>query len=763
MDVFAVLRSTVALAGLDDHALGRLAEQAWVEDYSAGQRILALGQEVEQVGVVVSGEVEVAALPGRGGDAVPVPPGQLFGEISLLTGEPAIADVVARSSSRVVHVPHAALAEEIARAPLAARELAKLLTERLVRRGDDPDEQAAVDEARRTLVPAEGHREPVLVLNLGSSSIKYALIAGRNRLARGAVDRVGQPGARLSHRGSGGKLVREIPDADHEAGLRAALEALVDPDHGGVERLDRIAAVGHRVVHGGARFSEAVVVDDSVSDELRRVSALAPLHNPINLLGIELCQQLLPAGVPQVAVFDTAFHTTMPEHAFRYALPRELADERDLRRFGFHGTSHKYVARTACAHLGRPPASLKMITCHLGSGASITAVEHGRSVDTSMGLTPLEGLVMGTRAGDLDPGLILHLAREGMKTEEIDELLNERSGLAGLSGISGDMRELEQAADRGDAGALLAIQVFCYRVRKYVGAYTAVMDGLDTLVFTGGIGEHAAGVRSRICQGLSCFGVRLDQERNARGVDPADRARVISPDGAPVTVLVVPTDEEGTIAGATLRAIQRDRAADVLQARRDRPIRIGVSAHHVHLCQEHVEILFGEGHQLTPLKELSMAGQFACEETVDLIGPKGRVERVRILGPVRSRTQVEIARTEEFQLGIDAPIRASGDVEGTPGLTLVGAAGELALEEGVICALRHIHISPENALAFGLRDRDIVRVEVEGERSLIFGDVLVRVHPLFTLEMHIDTDEANAAEIDTGMTCTIDSIQHRGE
>ncbi|MBW2276499.1 MAG: acetate/propionate family kinase [Deltaproteobacteria bacterium] len=764
MDVFEILRSVEALKGFDDVALRRLVDKAWVEDYSAGQRILVLGQLVEAIGVVVSGQVEVAPLPGRGGDPVLVPDGQLFGEISLLTGEPAIADVIAASSSRVVHVPHSALTQEIGRTPIAARELAKLLTERLAKRGDDPDEQAAVDEARRTVVPAggNGEREIVLVLNLGSSSIKYALIAGDERLARGVVDRVGQSGARLSHRGPGGKAVREIAGADHEAGLRAVFEALVDPDHGGLERLDEIDAVGHRAVHGSVRFSEATIVDDAVKDELRRASVLAPLHNPVNLLGIEVCEKLLPTGIPQVAVFDTAFHMTMPEHAFRYALPRDFADQRNLRRFGFHGTSHKYVSRTACAFLGKPPASLRMITCHLGGGASITAVDHGRSVDTSMGLTPLEGLVMGTRAGDVDPGLILHLLREGMAAEEIDELLNKRSGLLGLSGISGDMQELEQAADRGDTGALLAIQVFCYRVRKYIGAYTAVMGGLDALVFTGGIGEHAAGVRSRICQGLACFGIGLDQRRNREGAAPEIKAQVISTEDAAVTVLVVPTDEEGSIAGETLRAIQRSGAAEVLEARRDRPIRIGVSAHHVHLCQDHVEQLFGAGHQLTPRNELSQPGQFACEERVNLVGPKGRVDRVRILGPARPRTQVEISRTEEFKLGIDAPIRASGDVESTPGLTLVGSAGELELAEGVICALRHIHVSPENALSFGLRDRDVVRVEVEGERSLVFGDVLVRVHPSFTLEMHIDTDEANAAEIDTGMSCTIDSIQRRG-
>lgn len=548
MDVFEVLRSVDALEGFDDDALRRLAAKAWVEDYSSGQQIMTPGQKVESIGVVVHGRVDVAGFGESGGPAMPIPEGQLFGEMSLLTGEPAIADVMARTSSRVVRVPHGVITSEIGRAPTAARELAKLLTDRLARRGADPDEQAAIDEARRTAVPdpAPRDREIVLVLNLGSSSVKYAVISGGERVARGIVDKVGEPGARLSHRGASGKLVREIGGSDHEAGLRAVLEALVDPASGVLERLEDLTAVGHRAVHGGERFTEATVVDDRVKDELRRAAVLAPLHNPINLLGIELCEKLLPATIPQVAVFDTAFHMTLPEHAYRYALPVDFADQRGLRRFGFHGTSHKYVSRTACAFLGKPPASLRMITCHLGSGASVTAVDHGRSVDTSMGLTPLEGLVMGTRTGDIDPGLILNLLREGLGADEIDELLNERSGLLGLSGISGDMRELERAADKGDHGALMAIQVFCYRVRKYIGSYFAVLNDLHAVVLTGGIGENSPLVRKLICQNLSQMGIELDAQANE--ANHGEEMAITTPDSK-VAVLVIPTNEEVAIAG----------------------------------------------------------------------------------------------------------------------------------------------------------------------------------------------------------------------
>ncbi len=761
MNVKALLREVKALADFDDEAIDRLASAARVTDYSTGQVVVRVGERLDSLGVVASGRL-VVTLPG--GARAEIAPGEVLGEMSLLTGEPAIAELTAAGPGRVVHVPHDALTAEIGRRPQAARSLARLLAERLARRGNDPGERAALDEARRTVLPEEGNggaaEQPVLVLNLGSSSIKYALFVGEQRRAGGLVEKIGLPGSRIRHRGPAGEVERTQAFDDHEAGLRAVFDLLVSPEHGAVERLEQLAAVGHRTVHGGTRFTEATLIDDDVIGEMRRVSVLAPLHNPINLLGIELCRRLLPPGVPQVGVFDTAFHMTMPEHAWRYALPRDFADQRMLRRFGFHGTSHKYVAETACRFLGRPAGSLELVTCHLGNGSSVTAVDHGRSVDTSMGLTPLEGLAMGTRCGDIDPGLLLHLLGGGMGHGEMDELLNRRSGLLGLSGLSSDMRELESAADAGHPGALLAIQVFCYRVRKYLGAYAAAMGGLDAIVFTGGIGENASGIRSRICQGLGFLGVELDPARNRerpRGAEPL----CISTDGSKVAVLVVPTDEEGAIAAETRLALKRSGVTDVLRARRDRPIPVAVSAHHVHLSQAHVEALFGPGRTLTPRNELRQKGQFAAEETVDLVGPKGRVDRVRVLGPVRPETQVEISRTEEFKLGIDAPIRASGDLDGSPGLTLRGTAGEVRLDQGVICALRHIHMAPEHALTYGIRDRDLVRVQLAGERSLIFGDVLVRVHPGWTLEMHIDTDEANAAEVMSDTTCTIESIQRR--
>jgi acetate kinase len=379
-----------------------------------------------------------------------------------------------------------------------------------------------------------------------------------------------------------------------------------------------------------------------------------------------------------------------------------------------------------------------------------------------MGLTPLEGLVMGTRSGDVDPGLILHLMRQQKLTaDQLDDLLNKQSGLKGISGLSHDMRELESAADAGDRNALIAIQCFCYRAKKYLGAYLAALGGADALIFTGGIGQGSPGTRARVCQGLSGMGILLNEERNREASVKAGQVVEISDPESAVRVLVVGTDEERMIAQQAIQAVRQFSVTQVMQKKADKPIPIGVSAHHVHLTRAHVESLFGSGHTLTRHSDLTQPGQFACKEQVTLVGPKGRIERVRVLGPIRNESQVEISRTEEFKLGIDAPIRASGDLEGTPGLTLEGPAGSVPLNRGVINALRHIHMSPGDALQFALRDKDVVRVHVEGPRSVIFGDVLVRVHPEFRLEMHLDTDEANAAEISAGAACCLDSIQER--
>ncbi|MBM3308578.1 MAG: acetate kinase [Candidatus Eisenbacteria bacterium] len=390
----------------------------------------------------------------------------------------------------------------------------------------------------------------VLVLNCGSSSVRFQLIgpSSDEPLGKGHVERIGAADAVVTYRSRGKAGVRETSEVgDHGAALRMALANLLHDEQGAIATASEIGAVGHRVVHGGGIFQDAALITEYVIEGIRSCARFAPLHNPHNLRGIQVCAELLP-GVPQVAVFDTAFHQTMPPEAYTYALPQDISRKLRIRRYGFHGTSHRFVAGLAAETLGRPLAELRLITCHLGNGASVTAVRGGVSVETSMGFTPLEGLVMGTRCGDMDPYVVLYLLEnDGMSAADIGRLLNEQSGLLGLSGVSNDMRELLGEAELGNASARLAVDVFCHRVTKYIGAYAAVLGGADAVVFTGGIGEGSAAVREQICRGLEFLGIEVSPERNsAHGPN-------ISVGTTPV--LVVHTNEELAIARETRRVL----------------------------------------------------------------------------------------------------------------------------------------------------------------------------------------------------------------
>jgi acetate kinase len=400
------------------------------------------------------------------------------------------------------------------------------------------------------------HATRVLVLNSGSSSVKYQLLDMRDagRLALGLVERIGEQTSHLQHTcvGTGATREHHGPIADHDAALKAVAEELARDGLG----LDspELAAIGHRVVHGGMFFTEPTVIDDEVLTEIERLIPVAPLHNPANLTGIRTAMALRP-DLPQVAVFDTAFHTTMPESAARYAIETKVADRFRVRRYGFHGTSHAYVSRATAELLGKEPQDVNVIVLHLGNGASASAVRGGRCVDTSMGLTPLEGLVMGTRSGDLDPAVIFHLRRvAGMSMDEIDTLLNKRSGLFGLCGDN-DMREIRRRMDEGDDKARLAFEIYIHRLKKYIGAYYAVLGTVDAVAFTAGVGENAAFVREAAVAGLEGLGLAVDGERNAVR---SGGARLISPEGARVAVAVVPTDEEMEIATQTYALVRND-------------------------------------------------------------------------------------------------------------------------------------------------------------------------------------------------------------
>jgi acetate kinase len=377
-------------------------------------------------------------------------------------------------------------------------------------------------------------------------------------------------------------------------------------------------------------------------------------------------------------------------------------------------------------------------------------------------MTPSDGLIMATRAGSLDPAVMIHLMEHfKLRPDELSRLVNSESGLKGLSGISADIAEIEQAADEGHHRALLAHKAFCYQIRKNIGAYVAAMGGVDVLAFTGSVGETSPTVRSLACQGLNWMGIKLDETKN-RSLGALESHAVISTDDSPVKIVVIANNDERLLAWETLRAIERDQISVAIKgSEKDAPIPIEVSAHHVHLSQADVERLFGPGHKLTPESELSQPGQFACAEKVDLVGPKGKISGVRVLGPTRRETQVEIAMTEQFKVGVNPPIRESGDLVGTPGITLQGPHGTATIDRGVICAQRHIHMTPEDARRYRLRDRYVVRVRIEGDRGLVFGDVVVRVNPGYRMAMHIDTDEGNAASIQTGMVGYIEAIQSR--
>ncbi len=601
-------------------------------------------------------------------------------------------------------------------------------------------------EALRTPMLASLMASPVLVLNCGSSTLKAALVGddGRRMLDL-AIDDVGGH-SRLQV----GSEARAVGAADAGAAVALALDEFASR---GVLAAG-LAAVGHRVVHGGERYSGPVLVDDSVEAMIASLAPLAPLHNPAALAGIRAARARL-GEVPHVAVFDTAFHATLPRRAREYALPRALAARLGIRRYGFHGTSHASVAAAAADWLAADPATLRLVTCHLGAGASVTAVEYGRSIDTSMGLTPLEGVVMATRAGDLDPGALLVLLRSGLSVEELERLLNHESGLLGMTG-SADMREVERRARDGDDACRAALTVYAYRVRKYIGAYAAAMGGVDAIVFTGGVGEHSVGVRSRVAQRFEFLGAELDEDRNRdASVGAAARVAEISAAHSRCRLLVVATDEEVAIAAAARRVVGGYHAV-VAGAR----IPIAVSARHVHLTRASVATLFGDGHRLTPARPISQPGQFASAETVTLVGPAGRIEHVRIVGPERDADQVEISRTDEFLLGIDAPARESGDLARTPGIRIEGPAGAVTLKSGVICALRHIHMTPRDAAALGVEDGDRVDVRVEsGGRDLTFGEVRIRVRADYALEMHVDTDEANAAGLATGASGVLEAAE----
>jgi len=775
MKVFAFLRSISFLSEFSDESLQNIIMRSTIKVFRPEDKILQDNQKGKVFGILMEGSMVVCrtAIDGTTQILAELKEKEYFGEMSLISGQSSSADIIGRRPGKVILVPQDVFLEYFANSTETVKHFAMTIANRLRYRED-------------SIFPGEGYAHPddpyglslmgtepaskILVINSGSSSLKYSFYdtADPNKNINGAVDCIGstyneecknRPNFTVA--GSFGEKEWQLSVKSHRDALINIFEVLTSPEYGAIKSMREITAVGHRVVHGGERYDNPEIITDDVIKGIEDNSILAPLHNPINLMGIKECMKIMP-DIPHVAVFDTAFHNKMPKCAYLYGIPYELYEEDSIRRYGFHGSSHHYVSLLASSYTKRLFTSLKIISCHLGNGASVCAIGRGRSVDTSMGLTPLEGLIMGTRSGDIDPAIMTFLAKKkGYTFEEVENILQTESGLKGISGISNDMSRVLDAAENGSERAYLAMHMFCYRVKKYIGAYIAILGGLDVLIFTGGIGEKSPGIRALICQGLSGFGIGIDETQNKRLV-PNSGVLDISNDetSSRVRVLAIRTDESRMIARETIRALGFNNVTKII-SKEKKPIPIGVSAHHVHLSPRDLAALFGDGYSLHKKFDLNQPGQYAAEETVSLIGPKGRVDSVRILGPTRAESQVEIARTEEFKLGIDAPVRESGDIEDTPGIIIEGTKGSIRLKHGVICAKRHIHMTPRDAIGFGLKDRDMVRVRVEAERPIVFGGTTVRVSDSFKLEMHVDTDEANAAGIDTGAWGFFTSLEER--
>ena len=756
--------------GFDAARLEEIAALSELRTFEGNEAILECGDAGSFFGVLVSGHAEISVADSHGArvQVARLEDGDVFGEMALLTGDRTVADVIAGNRCFVLMIPQDVFNTRILVSPRAITYLAKLLADRARAQAVDITSRQLHDQALtrssdpyalslKTDVPGK-----ILALNVGLNQIHFGVYDtqdDRNDV-QGSIDNSDGTTARIALT-AGGKVVRrERPAFPLEDFLQVLFESMQSLDDAYLFTPFEVVAVGHRVVHGGAKFSSAAVITPQVIADIEALAVFAPLHNPHNLVGIGQAMKFFPSA-PHVAVFDTAFHQTLAPYAYLYGLPYELYKQEGIRRYGFHGTSHRYISLKSAEVLKRPLGELEIISCHLGIGASICAIDHGRSVDTTMGMTPSDGLIMASRAGSIDPAVMIHLMDHyGMSAEALGKLINTESGLKGISGISSDIHAIEEAAATGHHRALLAHKAFCYQVKKNIGAYVAAMGGLDVLAFTGDIGESSPTVRSLACQGLAYMGIKLDEEKN-RKLERNGCCGVISADDSPVKVLVIANDDERLVAWEALRAVERNQITLAIQDEEAAPIPIEVSAHHAHLAQADVDKLFGPGHQLTPEHELSQPGQFACKEKVDLVGPKGTIANVRVLGPTRKETQVEIAMTEQFKLGLQPPIRESGDLANTPGVTLRGPHGTATIERGVICAQRHIHMSPEDAMKLRLRDKYVVRVRVEGDRELIYGDVVVRVNPNYRLAMHIDTDEGNAANIRTGMIGYIEEIQSR--
>ena len=608
-----------------DAHLRALIEQSRLETFAPQETIIRFGQPGRFLGVIVEGLVEVVIENGNGGrERLNVlSAGEFVGEMSLLTGEPTSADVIAMQRTTVLLIPQEQFTVFLAADRNALQVMAQVVTERLRQRLGDESAQARLEDAWHSTPDPYGLQLTTVaqckILTLGCRSTRlevgYFDTALPDNDRAGVVEGIGSTHARLTWSRGEDREIEAIDLGsvqDHPQAIELVLAGLTDPTGGLLAQLDELTAIGHKVPYGGETHGSVAVIDEQVMQHIAQPPSFASALNRLSLAAIRTAARLAPQ-VPQVAVFDTAFHQTVPPQAYLYALPYRLYDKGYVRRYGFQGIAHHYVALQAAATLKRNYRDLKIVTCHLGESVSLCAIDHGRSVDTSMGLTPLGGLMASTQSGDLDPSVILHLLRDEQWTvEQVEEMLNRESGLKGLSGTSGEFGPLEQAAREGDRRAILAMHAFCYRIRKHLGGYIAAMGGADAIVFTGRIGVDNAWVRSLSCQGLGYMGIEIDEVLNtALAVLPGATVEISSANSR-AKILVIPTDEGRMIARETVRALGAY-AVDQSTQRQAKAIPLEVSAHHVHLAPQHVDALFGLGAKLTVRADLSQPGQYACQ------------------------------------------------------------------------------------------------------------------------------------------------------
>ncbi|MBF0591581.1 MAG: acetate/propionate family kinase [Nitrospirae bacterium] len=569
MDALSRFLSEVEVfSDLNDDWLMYLSKSSELVEYKTSQQIIQTGELYRYIWIVYKGKVEIVGATQDSNRLfiTNLNCGDVFGEMSVMVDRPVIESITAIENTSVIKLPRDVFSQVVAQNPLTLKKIAFIVTERQKgqkaqpkveyksRLMDNPDPyDLNLSSAKRAI--------KLLIINCGSSSLKYSLFdtSSPQPMFEGLIENIGTEASPHKIKTVNVKMQRPEVVRDIREAFSVMVNALTDKAIGIIADFNEIQAVGHRVVHGGNQFSASAVITDEVKEAIRSCEPLAPLHNPYNLAGIEVMSGLLPNAV-SVAVFDTAFHQSMPSEAYQYAIPYQLAEDKHVRRYGFHGTNHHFVALMASVFVKRPLENLKIISCHLGNGASICAIDGGRSVDTSMGLTPLEGLVMGTRCGDIDPGLVLYLLQTGLSVGSLEKTLNKDSGLKGISGISNDMREILNAAEEGNAKAEATLRMFCYRARKYIGAYIAALGGLDILIFTGGIGENSSEVRARICQGLDGLGISLDNGVNRIAKVARGNIANLSTEASSVKVLAVAADEERMIAREIIRSVSSLRA-----------------------------------------------------------------------------------------------------------------------------------------------------------------------------------------------------------